>query len=84
MTNDELWIDPIGCKVYFSKPKELCPDESFRVIKEQKVSGEISKSLEYHKNQRDVNRDLNNRIAYHHEIIIDFIENELKERLGLE
>ena len=53
------------------------------VITKAKVQKAIEKSLSYHENQRDVNRDLNNMVAHHHEIIIDFIENELKERLGL-
>lgn len=35
-SNNEMWIDPVGCRVYFEKP-QLYPDYSFKVISEKKV-----------------------------------------------
>ncbi len=49
----------------------------------QKVREEIIKSLSYHKDQQKLNREIAPAVSHHHEIIIDFIENELKERLKL-
>lgn len=49
----------------------------------EKVRIEINNSLSYHKQQMELNNPISVIVAHHHEIIIDFIENELKERLGL-
>lgn len=49
-----------------------------------RVKKEILNSLLYHENQRKLNIDVSATVAHHHTIIIDFIQNELKERLGLE
>jgi len=52
---------------------EFCLDK-------QKVREAIEKSREHHKNQLEI--DIQPQIIkHHHEIIIDFIDNELKERL---
>lgn len=52
-------------------------------IPKRQVKEAIEKSLAYHKNQLEVNSPINSGVAHYHNIIIDFIENELKERLGL-
>lgn len=68
---------------YFKHQKHLFPDDVQKhCLDKGRVREELEKSKAYHKDQQEVNEPWP-RIAHHHEIIIDFIDNELKERFGL-
>ena len=56
---------------------QLCGDATIEVKKQ------IKDSYDYHQQQCRINQEIMPIIAKHHNIIIDYIENELLERLDM-